>query len=738
MTPAELASELAVNPDDLPGICAALDIPLPGDAGFTTQQVLRISQFVTLQQSAARSSSVAVINTPPVESAEVPATPGNTDRTIDGVETDFAGSAAGPARRVDLDLSRQVFAERFDLLDELGEGGMGRVLRAFDRKLKRFVAVKRLKNPQGCDDEVLARFLHEAQFAAGLGHANIVTVHDILTDDEGPYLVLEYVDGESLADRLKKGAMPWDEAVELLLPVCDALIVAHARGIIHRDIKPHNILLTKNGPPKLADFGIARSLDGQGMTLTGAVLGTLDYIAPEQLSSAKTADEQSDVYSLGATLYHMVTGESPRRIRESMLPAELQPTVLKALENQPKDRHTSVFEFKQAMLEAGRGGDDGKPGAVGPATKSGSPGASEQPAKTNAPLLDLAERMAGAANSAGQLDRLARQAMGEFQFGQAVELLEQIPDKLRNQQLYREALAKRDRLLELEDAIRERVADHDFRKLALPVRQALELVPGRPDLLALLDQCPELRPGTKAGDRTLVDCRGLEIPFRWCPPGKFRMGSPNGERDRYDDENQVDVELTHGFWLGETVVTQELFAAILNDHPSHFKGPNRPVENVSWDKAQAFCKTLTKLLRAEGILAPGWQIGLPSEAQWEYACRAGTTTAFSFGNDAARLAQFAWFEDNSGGTTHPVATREPNPWGLFDMHGGVWEWCADWYDAKLGGGTNPPGASTGSIRVYRGGGWNRSPRNCRSARRYGHAPGNRFIILGFRLCLSSD
>lgn len=274
---------------------------------------------------------------------------GDTAHTQSGRDT-LGGAPTRSAPGESLDIERKIFAERFDLLEELGSGGMGRVLKAFDHKLQRAVAVKRIKGPLATDPDLLRRFLREAQFAARLNHPNVVTVHDILTDDEGPYLVLEFIDGENLAQRLQRGgAIPWQEAIELLLPICDAVIAAHAQGIIHRDIKPANILLPKKGPPKLADFGIARSMEGSDLTASGAVLGTLDYMAPEQMNGTDLVDERADLYSLAATLYHLVTGEPPRPIYAVSVPIEIQDCVMASLRRLPSQRPAAVVHFANQL-----------------------------------------------------------------------------------------------------------------------------------------------------------------------------------------------------------------------------------------------------------------------------------------------------------------------------------------------------------------------------------------------------
>ncbi|MEO2033591.1 MAG: formylglycine-generating enzyme family protein, partial [Planctomycetaceae bacterium] len=164
-----------------------------------------------------------------------------------------------------------------------------------------------------------------------------------------------------------------------------------------------------------------------------------------------------------------------------------------------------------------------------------------------------------------------------------------------------------------------------------------------------------------------------------------------------------------------------------------FKDARNPVEQVSWDDAVEFCRKLSS--RAEEKSA-GWVYRLPTEAEWEYACRAGTTTAYSFGDSEFELGEYAWFRENSNGTTHPVGEKRPNGWGLYDMHGNVWEWCQDWYaDYPSGALRHPMGPSTGSYRVFRGGSWNFPARYCRSAFRFLHTPVNRYNFLGFRLVL---
>jgi formylglycine-generating enzyme required for sulfatase activity len=227
----------------------------------------------------------------------------------------------------------------------------------------------------------------------------------------------------------------------------------------------------------------------------------------------------------------------------------------------------------------------------------------------------------------------------------------------------------------------------------------------------------------------------------FIPPGTFRMGSPSNEVHRWGWEGpQTAVTISRGFWMGKYEVTQGEYQAVMGDNPSYFTGDtNLPVESVNWYDATAYCEALTQRERGTGRIATNCVYRLPTEAEWEYACRAWTSTRFSYGDDSGytTLTNYEWYEANSGGTTHPVGQKLPNPWGLDDMHGNVYEWCQDWWDYYPGGvAVDPQGPATGSGRVIRGGYWDDSARDCRSASRDGTGPGDGFIGIGFRVLLA--
>lgn len=226
------------------------------------------------------------------------------------------------------------------------------------------------------------------------------------------------------------------------------------------------------------------------------------------------------------------------------------------------------------------------------------------------------------------------------------------------------------------------------------------------------------------------------------PPGEFMMGSPDGEESRDGDEGrQHRVRITRAFYLGETEVTQGQFSSVMGTQPWKGKryvreGADYAATYVSWEDAVEFCQRLGA--------KDGARYRLPTEAEWEYACRAGTPTAYHFGNDASRLGEYAWHDKNAVDVdenyAHRVGQKKVNPFGLSDMHGNVWEWCSDWYGEDYYEGSpseDPTGPATGSSRVARGGGWDFIPGICRSAGRVRSAPDGRADGLGFRVACSS-
>ncbi len=234
------------------------------------------------------------------------------------------------------------------------------------------------------------------------------------------------------------------------------------------------------------------------------------------------------------------------------------------------------------------------------------------------------------------------------------------------------------------------------------------------------------------------------IAFVWIPPGSFYMGTSKspaelaeiygGSPSLYTTEYPRHlVIISRGFWMSQTEITQKQWVDIMGYNPSNNRGDDFPVENLSWEDCQKFIEKLNQ--KGQGTFR------LPTEAEWEYACRAGTSTEFYFGDNANEMDNYGWHFYNSNYQTHPVKQKNPNAWGLYDMHGNVWEWCQDWYDAeyyKVSPPVDPPGPATGNYKVLRGGTCLRTPARCRSAFRSWNVPDLTMPDQGFRICRNPD
>jgi formylglycine-generating enzyme required for sulfatase activity len=235
----------------------------------------------------------------------------------------------------------------------------------------------------------------------------------------------------------------------------------------------------------------------------------------------------------------------------------------------------------------------------------------------------------------------------------------------------------------------------------------------------------------------------IGIKLVLIPKGTFMMGSPESEEERQKDRTQHEVTISKDYYLGVYEVTQAQYEKVIGKNPSHFQGAvvgnenaDLPVEKVSWDDAVEFCKKLSDLPEEKKA---GRVYRLPTEAEWEYACRAGSKTVYSFDDEEGLLPEYGWFDRNSSDRTHAVGLLEPNAWGLYDMHGNVWEWCSDWYgEYPKSAVSDPTGLAKSAVRVLRGGSWYDDAAICESAFRHGNAPELRGINRGFRLALSSS
>jgi serine/threonine protein kinase len=672
---------------------------------------------------------------------------------------------------------------RYELIQELGRGGMGVVWKARDVELDRFVAIK-LILPGHVESEVgVRRFQVEARSAARLDHPGIVTVHDFGERDGKYYLCMAYVEGISLAARLAKGALPPSEAANMVREIAEAIQHAHERGVVHRDLKPQNILLTKAGSPRVSDFGLARRTDlEEGITASGQVLGTPTYMSPEQ-AAGKPIGPPTDIYALGAIFYYALAGrplfegtnvlEIIRRVSEGRLkplraanpavPPALEAICNKCLAKEPLQRYKSAGELAAALGRAVRPQESSagggtvilKPHAETPHDVFLSYSPKDQ---------SIAEQICSSLESAdvpcwiSSRDVVSGKSWEESS-GRAIAESHVVVLILSSHSNNSERV-----LREIEYATKKgimivtmRVADVSPDLLRPFIR-----APHRVDALgsleahlprlyqvvssfvpgALVASAPD-EPVRAAGETQ--DDNGLKMKMVWCPAGKFRMGSPLTEVGRFDNEGPIDVTLTRGFWISRLVATQSQWRKQMNSAPWDGQrwvkiADDCPAVYVSWTDAMEFCRRFTEEEQREGRIGADWRYMLPTEAQWEYACRAGSTTPYYFGEyEEAALREHARFDRNAFDMgqrfAHRVGRRRPNAWGLCDMHGNVWEWCRDAYVKDLAGGIDPESTDGTGEAVRRGGSWNLSAAYCRSACRLKLEPGLRDLDVGFRLIL---
>lgn len=659
-------------------------------------------------------------------------------------------------------------AGRYEVRDLLGTGGMGRVFQARDQKLERDVVLKFIRPDLAQREDLVERLLDEALASARLNHRHIVTLFDHASDPQlGQFLVQEYVDGPDLLQVLESEGkpLPLQRAVKYTSYVGEALQVAHDHGIVHRDVKPSNILINAQDEAKLADFGIARSSDSRGnLTQTGSSIGTLDFMAPEQLADARKAGPQSDQYSLAATLYQLVTNESPKVMDLELVSGALRLVLRQALRRNPSQRFESMNVFlerlKQCCFE---------PESVSLVQESD---VSSTTTDETQEQLDLSELVRKMHEEAEQAHQRAQAAMENHAYEEAVKILEAIqPKEFRIQSLLDEARQKehqekqrRNRLNELDEMISTGVRSGGLRGLTPTVEELLQLDPHREDMSKLLVTLQEWGPdkpvtsasniGTDGGERLVLTTGGIEYAFRWCPPGTMAVSNESQAKKGWlaklirpvdPDAKPLEVELTRGFWMQETTVTQQMWRAVMDSEPWHGKKSVKvddrcPATYVNWRDATDFCAKLTQLAQEQGMLTNEQKFVLPTEARWEYAAQARALSESNVADEDSRLSEFAWWggADGNGNChsepyAHEVGQKKANPWGLLDVYGNVWEWCQDRYGSEPPNGRDPSGPSSGSSRLCRGGSWGSLASYCRPTSRYRLGPTYRSSSVGFRV-----
>ena len=580
---------------------------------------------------------------------------------------------------------------RYHILEQLGEGGMATVYKAYDTRLETDVAVKVIRTENilpSTLDRSLKRFEREAKALARLTHPNIVKVTDYGEYEGKPYLVMEYLPGGTLKQKLGK-PIPWNEAITILLPIARALDFAHRQSMIHRDVKPSNILITADGEPMLTDFGIAKILDleeTQDLTGTSAAVGTPEYMAPEQ-ATAKTVDHRADIYALGVVLYEAVTGRKPfiadtpmavliKHATESLprpsqfaanLPEAVEKLLIKAMAKKPDDRYQTMNKMAVAWQSA--------------------------------------------LESKGQIQASAEKSVPAIEQGRRKKRLETAT---------------------IEETLDTADDEETLGTVDQSVFEEEETKKPRVTKSEKVDK----------NQRIITLASGVKMAFMRVPAGEFIMGSPKGEG--YTDEHPRHEVCLDEYWMGKTPVTNLQYHAFVkatgHRPPSQWEGniirasrEQHPVVFVNWQDAQELCAWASQVVDDK--------TRLPTEAEWEKAARGTDGRLYPWGNQNPNRQLCNYWKLFSVATT-PVVQFSPqgdSPYGCADMAGNVYEWAADWYDPKYyaaSPSSNPRGPVNGKYRVLRGGSGDRSEFSVRSAYRGRDVPSFINGDVGFRCALS--
>jgi eukaryotic-like serine/threonine-protein kinase len=649
-------------------------------------------------------------------------------------------------------------ADRYVLLDVVGEGGMGRVYKAHDTRMGRDVAFKVIRKEKLQHPAAAGRFLQEMIALGKLTkHPNVVEMFTADQVDDSHYCVMEYIDGADLTRVVRdNGPMAIPQACDAIRQAALGLEHAFQTGLVHRDIKPSNIIVPRTtGPVKLVDLGLARVVDtvpedAHRITQEGFVIGTPDFLAPEQARDPMSVDIRADIYALGGTLFYILTGRVPYEngtATEKLLrhctdpppnlldyrreaPAALQQLIHWCMAKKAEDRPQTPLQLAVALqpfcpppspsagvFATGSGLYAGVPDrqmvpAVAPAYQPvnypvySQPPVAElvhEPADTPIPLPDPnpSSQVFKLPPQSNDSDPIRKRSEGKFPIGLVLFLLSGL-------------------------------------LVAFVVGLVAFLMLFRPE-----PGPPE--PFTNTANMKMVKLDG----------GKFRMGSPETETSRRPDEGPVrDVTIRGPFFMAATEVTIGQYFRVTGVYPAkstRAKNPDQmPVEFITWEDANEFCRKLTEKEKDQPWMRKKWAYRLPTEAEWEYTCRGGTETPFAFGDRVVFKNQAMYQLTPSGRDPYEVGDKpdeairfaqavgktEANKFGLYDMHGNVAEWCSDWYKSEAyrdAARENPTGPNDGDRRVVRGGSFRDPASTARSAARDSQRPGEPSDRIGFRV-----
>jgi len=735
---------------------------------------------------------------------------------------------------------------KYQILEIIGKGGFATVYRAHDMALDRDVALKVLDPILTRDPEWVRRFRKEARSIAGFRHARIVTIYDIGQIEGSLFIAMELITGGSLADLLEEqGPLPWEKVVDLMEQMAEALDYAHSKGVLHRDFKPANVLMDPETGAVLTDFGFARILSENSltMTLSGGVVGTPAYIAPE-VWDGQEAGPGVDIYALGCILYELVTGQplfqgktvpavmrahfKPRKFPETWpegVPQGLTGVLEKALAIDPKQRYATAGELAAAVRELTLDTLADPYAALEEAVAAGQ----WRPALALADEIKgvdpdyrdvaaLAQRAAAGVveekrqESIASLRKEIQEALSAGEWQKALGLIDELktldPENKDAAALEQQALdglqqeALQEQAMAWKEEAERALAENDLTGAELALKQWLKLLPDDEEVKVLNNKIADMRESKESGvmghrwaeDQFLrrevedaflaykIMLRKIRIPeIVEVPAGKFTMGSTqeqvnelikqciaNGNQKKdckknYEDELPTHTAFVKAFAIAKYPITVAQFEIFVEDtgylttaeekgkgwvwngeweeielvnwrHPhspdSSIKNKeDHPVTQISWRDAVAYCQWLSEKT------GDYWR--LPTEAEWEKAARGIDARFYPWGNEPPDETRCN-FDENIGDTT-PVGYYPAgvSAYGMLDMAGNVWEWCADWYRSDYYfqhrfPQRNPLGPDSGRYRVLRGGSWIDNIRSVRVAFRDFDFPNYRDNSTGFR------